>query len=253
MSREKDDRATGADRSPRLYVEAALGASAAVDLSAAQAHYLRNVLRLGPGAPVRLFNGIDGEWRASLAGLGRKGGSALCETQTRVQDAAADLHYLFAPLKQARLDYMAQKATEMGASVLQPVRTRFTAVSRIRLERVRANALEAAEQCNLLSIPEVREERRLDEVLDDWDPARVLIYCDEAAPVASPLEALAALPRGPLALLVGPEGGFAADERERLRSHPGVAAISLGPRVMRADTAAVAALAVLQATLGDWS
>lgn len=239
-------------KSPRLYVESELAVGAEVALTGPQSHYLRNVMRLKPDSMVRLFNGCDGEWRAFIADLGRKGGSATCSAQTRAQIPMPDVHYLFAPLKQARLDYMAQKATEMGAAVLQPVQTRYTMVSRIKQERLRANAIEAAEQCNLLGIPEVREIIRLDRLLEQWPADRMLIYCDEAAETASPLAALAEMKPGPLAVLIGPEGGFSDDERDLLRTHAGVTAISLGPRIMRADTAAVAALAIIQAVLGDW-
>lgn len=242
-----------AGKSPRLYVEAALAGDVEVTLSGPQCHYLRNVMRLKPGAVVRFFNGRDGEWRATITGLGRKDGSAMCTGQTRTQEPMPDVHYLFAPLKQARLDYMVQKATEMGAAVLQPVQTRFTMVSRVKQERVRANAIEAAEQCNLLGIPEVRELIRFDRLLEQWPQDRALIYCDEAADTASPLAALGEIKPGPVAVLIGPEGGFSGDERNLLRAHPGVRAISLGPRIMRADTAAVAALAIIQAVLGDWA
>lgn len=240
-------------KSPRLYVEAALAGDVEVTLSGPQSHYLRNVMRLKPGAVVRLFNGCDGEWQATITDLGRKGGSAMCTGQTRTLEPMPDVHYLFAPLKQARLDYMAQKATEMGAAVLQPVQTRFTMVSRIKHERIRANAIEAAEQCNLLGIPEVRDLIRLDRLLEQWPQDRALIYCDEAAEIASPLTALGTIKPGPVAVLIGPEGGFSGDERELLRIHTGVTAISLGPRIMRADTAAVAALTIIQAVLGDWA
>ena len=239
-------------KSPRLHVNGDLSSDLEVTLEGPQSHYLRNVMRLKPGASVRLFNGRDGEWLAEIASLGKKSGAAVCRERTRVQDSPPDLHYLFAPLKQARLDYMAQKATEMGASVLQPVRTRHTVVPRVKRERLLANAVEAAEQCNLLSVPEVRDMADLDTVLDGWDVNRKLIYCDEAAEIASPLAALQEVDAGPIAVLIGPEGGFSAEERGRLRAHPGVTAISLGPRIMRADTAAVAALAVVQAVLGDW-
>lgn len=240
-------------KSPRLYVAGDLGIGLSVALEGPQSHYLRNVMRLKPGATVRLFNGRDGEWLAEIEALGKKSGAAACREQTRSQDVPPDVHYLFAPLKHARLDYMAQKATEMGACLLQPVRTRHTVVSRVKHERLLANAIEAAEQCNLLSVPEVRGMAGLDGLLDDWEQGRRLIYCDEAAEITSPLDALKAIKPGPLAVLIGPEGGFSEDERSRLRAHPGVAAISLGARIMRADTAAVAALAVVQAVLGDWN
>ena len=241
-----------ADKSQRLYVTDALGDGETLALAAAHNHYLKNVMRLKPGAVVRLFNGRDGEWRAEITELGRKSGSAVCSEQTRPQDALPDVHYLFAPLKQGRLDYMAQKAAEMGAAVLQPVQTQHTAVSKIKHERMAANVIEAAEQCNLLGVPEVREIMPLQVLLEGWDRERHLIYCDEGAPVSSPLRALGALEKAPLAVLIGPEGGFSEGERDALRGHASVTAISLGPRVMRADTAAVAALALVQAVLGDW-
>ena len=242
-----------ADKSQRLYVTSTLGGGASINLAPEHCHYLKNVLRLRPGASVRLFNGRDGEWRAEISELGRKTGTAVCTEQSREQDVLPDLHYLFAPLKQARLDYMAQKATEMGAAVLQPVQTQHTAVSRVNHERIVANVIEAAEQCNLLGVPEVREIAPLVSLLEDWDRDRRLIYCDEAAPISSPLKALGALEKKPMAVLIGPEGGFSSVERDILRAHPCVTAISLGPRVMRADTAAVAALALVQAVLGDCS
>lgn len=252
MGKHNTDHGWTADRTPRLYVTDDLGDGFIVDLTAQHSHYLKNVMRMKPGATVRLFNGRDGEWRAEVEELGRKSGRVACREQTREQVPAPDLHYLFAPLKQARLDYMIQKATEMGAGVLQPVRTAHTNVARIKLERYAANAVEAAEQCNLLSVPEVRGMTALRTLLAEWDAERRLIYCDEAAPLKNPAEALEGVGRGPLGVLIGPEGGFSPDERKALRDHPNVTAISLGPRVMRADTAAVAALAVVQAILGDW-
>lgn len=236
----------------RLFVEMPLAAGADVAPSPEQAHYLRDVLRLKPGARVLLFNGRDGEWAGEVAEVTKKVVRLIAAEQTRRQRPVPDLHYLFAPLKRARLDYMAQKATEMGASMLRPVITRHTIAERVNLDRLRANAIEAAEQCGLLGIPDVEPPSKLGAVLDAWDPARPLIYCDEAAPIASPLDALARIPRGPLALLIGPEGGFAPEERDGLRARPFVTVISLGPRVMRADTAAVAALAVVNAAIGDW-
>jgi len=239
-------------RSPRLFVDEPLRAGAPLRLSRAQGHYLANVLRLGAGAEVLVFNGIDGEWRTRIAQAGRKAAVLECLEQTRAQMPPGDLHYLFAPLKQARLDYMVQKAAELGASRLRPVLTRHTVPRRVNLERMRANAIEAAEQCNLLGLPAIEEPQKLERVLAGWPAGRALVYCDEGAPVRSPLAALEALTGHPLAVLIGPEGGFAADEREMLRSVSGAIAISLGPRVLRADTAAVAALALVQAALGDW-
>jgi 16S rRNA (uracil1498-N3)-methyltransferase len=207
---------------------------------------------LKQGEEILLFNGADGEWLASLAEAGKKKVQARVSQQTRGQESGPDLHYLFAPLKRARLDYLAQKATEMGASVLRPVITRRTIAERVKRERLLANTIEAAEQCGILRVPEVWEPEPLGKVLDGWEATRLLIFADEAAPTASPLAALAARGAGPLAVLIGPEGGFEPDERAALLAKPFVLPISLGPRVMRADTAAVAALALVNAALGDW-
>ncbi len=200
-----------------------------------------------------VFNGRDGEWRACIAEVAKRRCALQCVEQTRVQSSGPDVHYLFAPLKHARLDYMVQKATEMGASHLQPVLTRRTIAARVNEARMHANAVEAAEQCGILRVPSVGAPLRLEALLDAWDGERRLVFCDEAAEVASPLAALSDLASGaPLAVLIGPEGGFDAAERTALRSKPFTLAISLGPRVMRADTAAVAALALVNAALGDW-
>ncbi len=239
-------------RSQRLYVRADLSVEAEIEAERGQANYLLNVLRLHAGDTILLFNGRDGEWRARIAPAGRKGCALIVEEQVRPQTAAPDLHYLFAPLKHARLDYMVQKAVEMGASKLRPVLTRRTQASRVNLERMRANAIEAAEQCGILALPEIEAPAKLADVLAAWDPARRLIFCDEAAPVQDPAEALAAIAPGPAALLIGPEGGFSPDERDALLERSYVTALSLGPRILRADTAAVAALALVQAFIGDW-
>jgi 16S rRNA (uracil1498-N3)-methyltransferase len=230
-------------RTPRLYVSTPLHAGASLALDAAQANYLRNVLRRKPGDWVLVFNGRDGEWRATLADSGKRG--------------VLDLHYLFAPLKHARLDYMVQKAVELGASRLQPVLTRHGQVGRVNLDRMRANAIEAAEQCGILTLAEIGDPVALDRLLAERDPARLLVFCDEDAEVKDPVAALtAARPPGsaspPLAVLVGPEGGFADDERVALLRLPNVVRLALGPRILRADTAAVAALALVGAVLGDW-
>lgn len=218
-----------------------------------QAHYVLNVLRLAAGAPVLAFNGADGEWLCRLVPVGKRDAALEAERQVRPQTPRCDLHYLFAPLKQARLDYMVQKAVEMGAGLLRPVITRYTQVTRVNLDRLRANVVEAAEQCGVLSVPEVDEEIRLDRLLEAWPSGRTLVMCDEDAPVADPVTALAAVPAGPLAVLIGPEGGFAPEERERLLALPQAVRLSLGPRILRADTAAVAALALVQAVRGDWA
>lgn len=236
----------------RLFVKSSMRAGAGIALEPEQAHYLGNVLRLKPGDHVLLFNGVDGEWRARLNVLSKRKALAALEQQTRQQESGPDLHYLFAPLKRARQDYMAQKATEMGASLLQPVITRRTVAERVKIDRLAANAVEAAEQCRILQVPEVREPQKLSKLLEQWDPARLLIFADEAAPIASPIEALSAQSPRPLAVLVGPEGGFEEEERALLMQQPFVLPVSLGPRVMRADTAAVACLALVNAVLGDW-
>ena len=238
-------------RTQRLHVEAPLGAGARIEANPGQANYLLNVLRLGADAPVLLFNGRDGEWRARIAEAGKRRCVLEAVEKARDQTRLPDLHLLFAPLKHARLDYMVQKAVEMGVSELRPVLTRHTQVARVNLDRMRANVIEAAEQCGILALAGIRAPLPLESALAEWDDRR-LIFCDEDAE-GDPLTALGrlALP-GRLALLIGPEGGFAEDERARLRALPFVTAISLGPRILRADTAAVAALALVQATLGDW-
>lgn len=241
--------------SQRLFLRAPLAAGAEVALDRGQANYLVNVLRLPAGAEIRVFNGADGEWQAALVAEGKKNHRLLIKEQTRPQPPASDLHYLFAPLKHARLDYMVEKATEMGAGRLRPVLTQHTQASRLNLERMEANAVEAAEQCGILSIPAIDEPRPLAAILDGWtaeEGGRRIIFCDEATGGADPVTILARLEPSPLAVLIGPEGGFSAVERDALRALPFVTAIPLGPRVMRADTAAVAALALVQATLGDW-
>lgn len=234
----------------RLYVDQPLAFGARLELDGAPANYLKNVLRLKEGAIIHLFNGRDGEWRAAIAAAGKRRVELDVAECVRPQTKSGDLWYLFAPLKHARLDYMVQKAVEMGASRLQPVFTRRTQAGRVNLERMHANAVEAAEQCGILSIPEIAEPQKLDKVLDSWPQDRRLIFCDEDAD-GDPLGQLAVEP-GPLAVLIGPEGGFDPAERERLLRLPGVLRLSLGPRILRADTAAIAALAVVQATLGDW-
>jgi 16S rRNA (uracil1498-N3)-methyltransferase len=239
-------------RSPRLFVDAPLEAGGTVALERAQAHYLSYVLRLGTGEAVRVFNGRDGEWSACLEASGKRA-SLLIGARTRQQTEAADLHYLFAPLKAARLDYMVQKAVEMGVSRLVPMLTRHGQVTRVNLERMRANAIEAAEQCGILALPGISEPVALSRYLAERDPARLMVFCDEDAEVANPAAAFAtATAQNGIAVLVGPEGGFADDERAALLKQPNVVRLALGPRILRADTAAVAALAVVQTALGDW-
>jgi 16S rRNA (uracil1498-N3)-methyltransferase len=241
-------------RAPRLFVDAPLAVGAAVALGREQSNYLGNVLRLSAGDAILVFNGRDGEWRASIGG--RKRPDALTiETQTRPQDRLPDIAYIFAPLKHARLDYMVQKAVEMGASSLQPVLTRHTQVARVNSERMRANVVEAAEQCGILSLAEVAEPVPLERFLLKRNPERLLVFCDEAAEAANPLLALQAERNATLGIdvLIGPEGGFADEERAMLLRQPRILTVSLGPRILRADTAGVAALALVQAVLGDWS
>ena len=245
-------------RSPRLYIDAPLARGAMLALDPAQANYLGNVLRLKGGDSVLVFNGRDGEWRGTLAPGEKRRLSLVVAEQTRPQTLGLDLHYLFAPLKHARLDYMVQKAVEMGASRLQPVITRHGQVARVNLERMRANAIEAAEQCGILTLPDIGAPIPFERMVAERDGARLLVFCDEDAEVKDPVAALAtARPAAgagpiPLAVLVGPEGGFADDERAALLGLPNVVRLALGPRILRADTAAVAALALVGAVLGDW-
>jgi 16S rRNA (uracil1498-N3)-methyltransferase len=241
-------------RSPRLFVDAALAVGESVPLERNQSNYLGNVLRLSAGATILVFNGRDGEWQASIAGRKRPD-SLTIMAQTRPQDRLPDLVYVFAPLKHARLDYMVQKAVEMGAASLQPVLTRFTQVARVNGERMRANVIEAAEQCGILSIATVAEPITLDRYVGQRETQRLLVFCDEAADVANPWQALQGEPTRShgVDILIGPEGGFAEEERETLLRQPRILRLSLGPRVLRADTAAVAALALVQAALGDWT
>lgn len=241
----------------RLYVDAPLAPGAKVALERSQAHYLCNVLRLGEGAELLVFNGRDGEWVASLAIEGRKSAALQARSMTRPQSHAGDLHYLFAPVKHARQDYLVQKAVEMGAGLLQPVLTRHTHAERLIETRMRANVIEAAEQCGILALPQVAAPARLEAVLAGWLGERLLVFCDEDAEEHDPIAALQAAKgrygdKPPLAVLIGPEGGFDPAEREALVAQPFVLRLSLGPRILRADTAAVAALALVQAVLGDW-
>lgn len=240
------------DSSQRLFVEADLASGMPVETTEAQANYLLRVLRLGPGDAVLVFNGRDGEWQATVEPVGKRQCRLVPQHRRRPQSGGPDVVYLFAPLKRARLDYMVQKAVELGVAALQPVITRRTIAERVNLDRMRANAIEAAEQCGVLWVPDILEPAGLEAVLGGWEPGRRLVFADEAAAQTSPITALSALTPGPLAVLVGPEGGFSPDERKRLLGLPFVTPISLGPRIMRADTAAVAVLALVMATLGDW-
>lgn len=236
----------------RLYLDVPLLPGERVALSAMHAHYLGHVLRLGARDTVLVFNGRDGEWLARLVEMGKRGAALEVAEQTRSQEEGPDLHYLFAPLKRTRLDYMVEKAVEMGVARLCPVRTHRTIVDRVNGDRMRANAIEAAEQCGILRLPEILPLETLASLLARWDANRPLVFCDENAPVRDPLAALAKLRPGPVAVLVGPEGGFTPEERLFLLSQAYTLPISLGSRIMRADTAAVAALALVNACLGDW-
>lgn len=239
-------------RMQRLFVPHDLTEGGTIETAAEQAHYLANVLRMEAGAELLVFNGRDGEWLARIAERGKKKMLLQAVRQTRPQPPAPGLLYCFSPLKQGRLDYVVQKAVEMGAGALQPVLTRHTQVSKPGGDRLMANIVEAAEQCGVLAVPELRETVKLERLLGDWPPARRLIFCDEDSAANNPLPALQAIEERQLGLLVGPEGGFSEDERRMLRALPFVTAIPLGPRILRADTAAVAALAVVQAAIGDW-
>ena len=250
-------------KSQRLWVEQDILENNAIPCDRAQANYMLNVLRMDQGDQLLIFNGRDGEWRCELHVLGRKKAALVPLSQERPQPLPShkDIHYLFAPLKSARIDYMAQKAVEMGASRLRPVMTQHTQERRPKLDKMRANVIEAAEQCGILAIPEVTEPVSLDKMLDDWqatDPHRHIIFCDEGDMGDNPLAILDSL-RGegetvpPLAVLIGPEGGFSEAERDKLKGLSFVTSIPLGPRILRADTAAVAALAITQAVLGDWT
>lgn len=239
-------------RMQRLYVSHDLSAEAAIEADPAQAHYLANVLRLAQGAQLLLFNGRDGEWLATIAAVAKKKVTLRTTAQVRPQPPHPDLLYCFAPLKAGRLDYLVQKAVEMGAGVLQPVITQHTQMSTVGTDRLQANVVEAAEQCGILAVPRVEQAVKLDRVLWEWEPGRRLIFCDESAETNNPTEILRQIGERKLGLLVGPEGGFSEDERRQLHALPFVTAIPLGPRILRADTAAVAALAVIQATVGDW-
>ncbi len=241
----------------RLYLDEELAEGRTLGVDHARAHYLRSVLRLSRGAEVALFNGRDGEWLARLDGLGKGWASITVLHQMRAQDATPDLWLVFAPIKRARIDFLAEKATELGVARLQPVMTRHTAVGRVNTERLAANAREAAEQCGRLGVPEVRAPCELFALLAEWPAERRLLLCAEAGP-ARPIAEVLAEHAGeagthppPFAVLTGPEGGFAQSELDGLLDLPFVTPVGLGPRILRADTAALAALACWQALLGD--
>lgn len=235
----------------RLYVDHPLGAGQSVPLTRDQAHYLFGVMRLGVGAAVLLFNGRDGEWLATVADAAKRRGVLSVTEQTRDLQMPPDLWLCFAPIKKARTDFIVEKATEMGAARILPVQTEFTNAERIRQDRLQAHAIEAAEQCGGTFVPDVAPLQRLDRLLSDWPDGRQLMFCDEAEVGAG--KTLEAAGPGPWAILIGPEGGFSEAERARLAALPFAHVVSLGPRILRADTAAVAAMTLWQTTLGDWA
>lgn len=234
----------------RLYIDQGLAPGQAVPLSRDQAHYLSGVMRLAAGAEIAVFNGRDGEWSARIESLSKRGGSLVPETQTAPQRNPPDLWLIFAPIKKARTDFIVEKAAELGAARIVPVQTDHTNAERIRQDRLQAHAVEAAEQCGGTFVPAVEDLVPLARLLDGWDGGRRILWADEA--LAGPAQTLAGLPPGPWAILIGPEGGFSEAERRRLSAMDAVTRISLGPRILRADTAAVAALTLWQAALGDW-
>lgn len=238
----------------RLHVPVDLAPDAVVPLEPAAMNYLLNVLRMEEGARLLVFNGRDGEWEALLRKPTRKTAVLALQRQTRPQDIAGRITYAFAPLKAARLDYMVQKAVEMGAARLVPVLTQRTQVSRLKDERLLANVIEAAEQCGILAVPVVAPEIRLDRFLAQCPASELLVFCDEDAEIVDPVATLRSRPApAGITVLVGPEGGFTPEERAMILNHPGILRLSLGPRILRADTAAVAVLALVQAVHGDWT
>ncbi|MBI5163572.1 MAG: 16S rRNA (uracil(1498)-N(3))-methyltransferase [Magnetospirillum sp.] len=237
----------------RLFVAADLAPGAGIVLPREQAHYLANVMRAAVGEAVLAFNGRDGEWRAHIGALGKAAATLVLDAQTRPQAAEPDLWLLAAPLKKDRVDLVAEKAAELGAAALWPVMTRRTGIARVNTDRLRAHLIEAAEQCERLTVPALMPPLALDTVLAGWDAARILLFLDEGGSGPPLAAVLPGLPDGPLAILVGPEGGFAPEERAALARLPFARPVSLGPRILRAETAAIAALAVVQALKGDWN
>ncbi len=250
--RERNDDLTYPGGVARLFVDAPLAQGARLALDEGQSHYLAHVLRAKPGQRVRLFNGVDGEWSALIRDVAKRGMTLEVEGCTRAQAGVPDLWLLLAPVKKTPLDYIVQKATELGVARIQPVITRRTIVERVNTDRMKANATEAAEQSGRLTVPAIAEPQPLERVLADWDASRRLVFCDEAGDAQPIARALAGHAAASWALVTGPEGGFAPEERALLRSLSCVIPVTLGPRIMRADTAALAAIAVWQALKGDW-
>ncbi len=235
----------------RLYVDQPLGPGQSVPLSRDQAHYLFGVMRQGVGAKVALFNGRDGEWLAEVVEAGKRAGLLACVSQAKPLQMPPDLWLCFAPIKKARTDFIVEKAAEMGAARIVPVMTEFTNAGRVQRDRLQAHAVEAAEQCGGTFVPEVTEAMKFRAVLDGWDDTRAIMFCDEA--LAGEAPGLPEALDGPTAILIGPEGGFSEAERKRLAGLGHAHAVSLGPRILRADTAAVAAMTLWQQAFGDWS
>ena len=247
------------DAKIRLHVEHPLGEGQTLRLTRDQAHYLFVVMRQGAGDAVRIFNGRDGEWQATVTAAGKRGGVLTCEAQSAPQRDPPDMWLIFAPIRKARTDFIVEKAAEMGAARILPVQTAFTNAERIRRDRLQAHAVEAAEQCGGTYVPEVAALQQLDRLFDDWPAGRQLMFCDEA--LAGGSSALAGclasetdrkVRQAPWAILIGPEGGFSGPERARLSALPFAHPVALGPRILRADTAAVAAMTVWQTACGDW-
>lgn len=234
----------------RLFIDHPLAEGQGIELNPDQAHYLSSVMRQAPGDEILVFNGRDGEWLARIGRIAKRGGALEALRRTAPQLDPPDLWLVFAPIKKARTDFIVEKAAEMGAARILPVQTDHTNSERIRQDRLQAHAVEAAEQCGGTFVPEVGELVPLSRLLDGWDAGRRILWADEA--LAGPAQVLSALPRGPWAILIGPEGGWSESERKRLSAMDCVTRIALGPRILRADTAAVASLALWQAALGDW-
>ena len=233
----------------RLFVEAALGEGVRLAPTPQQAHYLLHVMRARAGDRIGLFNGRDGEWAAEISDVSRRGCTLVCVRMSVAQRAESDLWLAFAPIKKTAADYVAQKATELGVCVLQPIFTQRTIVHRVNLARMRANAIEAAEQSARLTVPDVREPVALEKLIVRWPEERRILFCDESGgpPIATVLSNVSSDAWG---VLTGPEGGFDSGERDLIRAHPACVPVSLGERILRADTAALAALAILQAWYG---